>query len=102
MGFGFRVLGFGFRVSGVQIVNPFTKYALTMTPVALCLEELLPMDPKLPSYRRASLAIRTALVASTVCVALLIPFFGYVMAFIGSFLSMTVVRGRLRDSTAKP
>ena len=85
---------------GPQIVNPFTKYALTMTPVALCLEELLPMDPKLPSYRRASLAIRTALVASTVCVALLIPFFGYVMAFIGSFLSMTVVS--ILDLHSKP
>ncbi|GJP62707.1 hypothetical protein CLOP_g19738 [Closterium sp. NIES-67] len=72
------------------VVNPFTKYALSMTPVALCLEELLPLDPLSPGYRRASLAIRTALVVSTVAVALLVPFFGYVMAFIGSFLSMTV------------
>ncbi|CAI5968924.1 unnamed protein product [Closterium sp. NIES-65] len=58
--------------------------------LALCLEELLPLDPYSPDYRRASLAIRTALVVSTVAVALLVPFFGYVMAFIGSFLSMTV------------
>lgn len=72
------------------VVNPFTKFAISMTPVALSLEELLPFDYESPSYRNAALSIRTALVASTVAVALLIPFFGYVMAFIGSFLSMTV------------
>ncbi|CAI5995696.1 unnamed protein product [Closterium sp. NIES-64] len=62
----------------------------SVSVLALCLEELLPLDPYSPDYRRASLAIRTALVVSTVAVALLVPFFGYVMAFIGSFLSMTV------------
>lgn len=47
-----------------------------MTPVAFCLEELLPVHPSSPSYATASLLIRTALVVSTVAVALLIPFFG--------------------------
>lgn len=73
------------------VVNPFTKFALTMTPVALSLEELLPMGPESMKHRSASIAIRTALVISTIGVAVLVPFFGFVMAFIGSFLSMTVV-----------
>lgn len=72
------------------VVNPFTKFALTMTPVALSLEELLPMGPQSIKHRSASIAIRTALVISTIGVAVLVPFFGFVMAFIGSFLSMTV------------
>lgn len=67
-----------------------STYAISMTPVAFCLEELLPLHPAAPSFQTASLLIRTALVVSTVAVALLVPFFGYVMAFIGSFLSMTV------------
>ncbi|XP_031274394.1 amino acid transporter AVT1I-like isoform X2 [Pistacia vera] len=40
--------------------------------------------------RALSILIRTVLVISTVIVALTVPFFGYVMAFIGAFLSVTV------------
>ncbi|GJP67831.1 hypothetical protein CLOP_g24597 [Closterium sp. NIES-67] len=35
-------------------------------------------------------ALRTALVAGAVTVALSVPFFGLVMAFIGSFLSLSI------------
>ncbi|KAI8030668.1 Amino acid transporter AVT1C [Camellia lanceoleosa] len=70
------------------VVNPFTKYALTMTPVALCLEELIPSS-HLKSYMY-SILIRTALVISTLVVALCVPFFGLVMALIGSLLTMLV------------
>ncbi|KAI3989885.1 hypothetical protein MKX01_040855 [Papaver californicum] len=59
------------------VINPLSKYALTITPVALSLEELLP--PAL-----------IALVVSTLAVALTIPFFGFVMALIGSILTMLV------------
>ncbi|KAH9552907.1 hypothetical protein CY35_09G091900 [Sphagnum magellanicum] len=72
------------------VVNPFTKYALTITPVAHSLEELLPQRPDSQEYRAWSLVIRTTLVLSTIAVAVLVPFFGFVMAFIGAFLSMTV------------
>jgi vesicular inhibitory amino acid transporter len=72
------------------VVNPFTKFALTMMPVALSLEELLPVGPESAKHRSASILIRTALVMSTIGVAVLVPFFGFVMAFIGSALSMTV------------
>ncbi|XP_058077685.1 amino acid transporter AVT1C isoform X2 [Magnolia sinica] len=70
------------------IVNPFTKYALTMTPVALSLEELIPSN-HLRSHIYAIL-IRTALVISTLVVGLSVPFFGLVMALIGSLLTMLV------------
>ncbi|RWR81604.1 vacuolar amino acid transporter 1 [Cinnamomum micranthum f. kanehirae] len=70
------------------VVNPLTKYALTITPVALSLEELLPLHNARSHF--TSIAIRTALVLSTLVVALSIPFFGFLMALIGSFLSMIV------------
>ncbi|KAF5729486.1 Transmembrane amino acid transporter family protein isoform 3 [Tripterygium wilfordii] len=70
------------------VVNPFTKYALTMTPVALCLEELIPSNHA-KSYAY-SILIRTALVISTLFVGVAIPFFGLVMSLIGSLLTMLV------------
>lgn len=70
------------------VVNPFTKYALTMSPVAMCLEELIP-SRHLKSNLYPIL-IRTALVISTLLVGLAIPFFGLVMALIGSLLTMLV------------
>ncbi|KAL9241911.1 hypothetical protein vseg_015968 [Gypsophila vaccaria] len=70
------------------VVNPFTKYALTMSPVAMCLEELIP-SRHLKSHLYPIL-IRTALVISTLLVGLSIPFFGLVMALIGSLLTMLV------------
>ncbi|XP_071734578.1 amino acid transporter AVT1C-like [Rutidosis leptorrhynchoides] len=68
------------------VVNPFTKYALTMSPVAMSLEELLPSDK---SYVY-SILIRTGLVLSTLIVALSVPFFGLVLSLIGSLLTMMV------------
>ncbi|KAL5718751.1 hypothetical protein ACHQM5_011621 [Ranunculus cassubicifolius] len=65
-----------------------TKYALTITPVALSLEELLPAS-KQKSHLVSGL-IRTLLVFSTLVVALTVPFFGLVMALIGSFSTMLV------------
>ncbi|KAK9158827.1 hypothetical protein Scep_005401 [Stephania cephalantha] len=70
------------------ILSPLTKYALTMTPVAMSLEEFFPSSQRGCSY--TSLSIRTILVLSTLVVGLTIPFFGLIMALIGSFLSMVV------------
>ncbi|KAL9153133.1 hypothetical protein ABFS82_10G029900 [Erythranthe guttata] len=70
------------------VVAPLTKFGLSMTPVALGLEELLPS-----SYIQSttmSLIIRTTLVFSTLIVALTVPYFGSVMALIGSLLVMLV------------
>lgn len=76
----------------VTLVNPFAKYAITLTPVAVALEEFLPhsiLDSS-KDMRFWGSVLRTLIVTSTVIVALTVPFFGLLMAFIGSFLSATV------------
>ncbi|BAT96250.1 hypothetical protein VIGAN_08315900 [Vigna angularis var. angularis] len=70
------------------VVNPFTKYALSLSPVAMCLEELIP--PNHPNFNIYSKLIRTALVISTLAVGLSVPFFGLVMSLTGSLLTMFV------------
>ncbi|KAG7570017.1 Amino acid transporter transmembrane domain [Arabidopsis thaliana x Arabidopsis arenosa] len=70
------------------VVNPFTKYALLMNPLARSIEELLP--ERMSENIWCFLLLRTALVASSVCSAFLIPFFGLMMALIGSLLSILV------------
>ncbi|RZC31217.1 Amino acid transporter AVT1A isoform E [Glycine soja] len=60
-----------------------------MNPLARSLEELLP--DRISSTYRCFILLRTALVVSTVCAAFLIPFFGFVMALIGSLFSVLVV-----------
>ncbi|KAK8971155.1 hypothetical protein KSP40_PGU000541 [Platanthera guangdongensis] len=68
------------------LINPFAKYALTITPIALSIEEWLAFRYK----RSYSILVRTLLLLSTVMTALSIPFFGLLMAFIGSSLSIMV------------
>uniref|UniRef100_A0A2P2J6Z2 Vacuolar amino acid transporter 1 n=1 Tax=Rhizophora mucronata TaxID=61149 RepID=A0A2P2J6Z2_RHIMU len=55
------------------VVTPMAKYALTITPVALSLEEIV--SAQLQSFS-VSVAIRTILVISNLVVALTVPFFG--------------------------
>ncbi|XP_038906123.1 amino acid transporter AVT1A isoform X2 [Benincasa hispida] len=70
------------------VINPLTKYALLMNPLARSIEELLPS--RISNSYMCFILLRTALVASSVCVAFLLPFFGLVMALIGSLLSILV------------
>ncbi|KAL1200552.1 Amino acid transporter AVT1D [Cardamine amara subsp. amara] len=70
------------------VVTPMTKYALTITPIVLSLEELIPTT-KIRSHG-VSICFRTILVTSTLVVALSVPFFAIVAALIGSFLAMLV------------
>ncbi|KAL5699331.1 Amino acid transporter avt1a [Ranunculus cassubicifolius] len=63
--------------------------ALLMNPLARSLEELLPAGTSESLW--CFILLRTGLVVSTVCVAFLLPFFGLVMALIGSLLSILVV-----------
>uniref|UniRef100_A0A0C9RLT3 TSA: Wollemia nobilis Ref_Wollemi_Transcript_11976_1986 transcribed RNA sequence n=1 Tax=Wollemia nobilis TaxID=56998 RepID=A0A0C9RLT3_9CONI len=74
------------------LINPFTKYALTLTPLSTALEEFLPASntSSKTSLLFWSTFIRTLLLVSTVVVALLVPYFGYLMALIGSALSCSV------------
>ncbi|GAB4827320.1 hypothetical protein Ancab_034207 [Ancistrocladus abbreviatus] len=68
------------------LVNPVSKYALMLAPVVNATESWFPTYYK---RRPIRLVIRTALVVSNVTVALAIPFFGYLMALVGAFLSVT-------------
>ncbi|KAL6653071.1 hypothetical protein ACP70R_011996 [Stipagrostis hirtigluma subsp. patula] len=61
------------------VTNPITKYP--------CLEELLP--PAQQTYPNIVM-LRSALVVSSLVVALSVPFFGLVMSLVGSFLTMFV------------
>ncbi|XP_049388475.1 amino acid transporter AVT1I-like [Solanum stenotomum] len=69
------------------LVNPITKYALVVSPIAMAIEDKLPLQK---SKFIISYFIRTFLVINTVIVALTVPFFGYVMTFTGALLGVTV------------
>ncbi|XP_027351291.1 amino acid transporter AVT1D-like [Abrus precatorius] len=69
-------------------VTPLAKYALTLLPIALSIEELVP-SPRLRCHAM-SVLIRTVLVMISLFVALYIPYFGSLMALIGSFMSILV------------
>ncbi|TKW36723.1 hypothetical protein SEVIR_1G001000v4 [Setaria viridis] len=69
------------------VANPITKYALTIIPLSMSLEELLP--PNQQKYSNIMM-LRSALVVSTLLIALSVPFFGLVMALVGSLLTMLV------------
>uniref|UniRef100_A0A0D9VM00 Amino acid transporter transmembrane domain-containing protein n=1 Tax=Leersia perrieri TaxID=77586 RepID=A0A0D9VM00_9ORYZ len=70
------------------IILNHNRYALLLNPLARSLEELRPEG--FLNETICSIILRTALVASTVCIAFLMPFFGLVMALIGSLLSILV------------
>ncbi|CAA7033618.1 unnamed protein product [Microthlaspi erraticum] len=72
------------------VMTPMTKYALTLTPIVLSLEELIPSSEKMRS-NGVSIFIRTILVLSTLVVALTFPFFAIMGALVGSFLAMLIM-----------
>ncbi|KAG0477916.1 hypothetical protein HPP92_012635 [Vanilla planifolia] len=67
------------------LISPLTKYALIVVPIVNSIEEKLHVSKN----RFISILIRSAVLFSTVIVALAVPFFGYVVALTGSFLSCT-------------
>ncbi|KAL0404816.1 UNVERIFIED_CONTAM: Amino acid transporter AVT1A [Sesamum radiatum] len=62
------------------VINPFTKYALLLNPVVRSIEELVPANISSSVW----FYILMALVASTVCIAFLVPFFGMQIAMLPS------------------
>lgn len=67
------------------LINPLAKYALLVAPITAAVEERF----SLPSGSGAArVGISTVVVVSTAVVASTVPFFGYLMSFIGSFLSV--------------
>ncbi|GAA0166254.1 hypothetical protein LIER_40153 [Lithospermum erythrorhizon] len=69
------------------LINPIAKYALMVTPMLDSFEARF--ISQRPYRRLLSLVIRTTLVASTIVVALSLPFFGQLMSLVGAFLSIT-------------
>lgn len=76
------------------VLTPFTKYALTVTPLAILVEEWAGVsaysNPASWTTFLKGTGLRTALVVSGVIVAASVPFFGLVVAFTGSFLSLSI------------
>lgn len=66
------------------VLTPLAKYAILMTPTAEAIEGVCRFGNK----RSLGILIRTAIVISTVVLATTVPYFGYVMGFIGAFLSI--------------
>ena len=67
-------------------MNPLTKYAVAIAPIVKAIEDTYGLGKS----KCLCILVRTAIMISTLVVALTIPFFGFVMAFIGAFLSVTV------------
>ncbi|DBA74354.1 TPA: hypothetical protein ACH3X1_011127 [Trebouxia sp. C0004] len=76
------------------LVSPFTKFALTLEPVARGVEQLAQRGRRgqaaWKSSRLPARVTRTALGLGALLLATKVPYFGYVMAVIGSFLTITV------------
>ncbi|CAI8606841.1 unnamed protein product [Vicia faba] len=68
------------------VINPFTKYAIEISPITIAIEDKWNLCMRRP----ISIIVRTTIVASSVLVALCIPFFAYIMAFTGAFLSVAI------------
>ncbi|GAA0174104.1 hypothetical protein LIER_41661 [Lithospermum erythrorhizon] len=74
-------------ISSKILVNPITKYALVVSPIAKALEDKFSFNESGSIIR---ILLRTCLVVSTISVALVVPFFMHVMAFIGASVSVAV------------
>uniref|UniRef100_A0A2C9WAV2 Amino acid transporter transmembrane domain-containing protein n=1 Tax=Manihot esculenta TaxID=3983 RepID=A0A2C9WAV2_MANES len=68
------------------LVNPISKYALMITPIVNATKN---WSPWYCNKKPFNVFISTALLISTVIVALAVPFFGYLMTLVGAFLSFT-------------
>ncbi|KAK7317987.1 hypothetical protein RJT34_02670 [Clitoria ternatea] len=68
------------------VINPFTKYAVLITPIADAIEEKWLLCKR----RAIGILVRTTIVISTVLMVLFMPFFGYIMAFTGAFFGVTI------------
>ncbi|GMH43182.1 hypothetical protein BSKO_11104 [Bryopsis sp. KO-2023] len=71
------------------LVSPFTKFALTLEPVARGVEQHLGISIKGPTGNLARLN-RTGLGLGALFLATQVPYFAQVMSIVGSFLTITV------------
>lgn len=79
---------FGSRVAiYTTLVNPISKYALMVTPIVNATRNWFASNCN--NKRPFRMLTSTLLVTSTVIVALSVPFFAYLMSFVGALLSVT-------------
>ncbi|TVU19391.1 hypothetical protein EJB05_35537 [Eragrostis curvula] len=71
------------------LVNPLTKYALVVAPIAEAVEDALGLRAAAKA-RLLRVLVRTALVVANVTVALAVPFFGDVVSLTGALLNCSV------------
>ncbi|KAK4402989.1 Amino acid transporter AVT1I [Sesamum angolense] len=88
------VEGVGFSEKGVLLRCDGLATAISLYTFCYCGHAIFPtlctsMKDKNQFPKNDQLNDQTSLVISTVMVALVVPFFGYVMAFIGAFLSIS-------------
>lgn len=79
----------------VIVLNPLSKIAITIHPIALAVEEFLLSRREMvaPTSRRTAVcraAIRSAISAGAVLCALYVPHFARLTSFLGAFFAMTV------------
>ena len=73
------------------IINPFTKFALTLNPLAQLLEALLLPETLRSKTRKAlSLCLRSTLAILSLLLAVVLPSFAFICSFVGAFCSFIV------------
>ncbi|KAG8051443.1 hypothetical protein GUJ93_ZPchr0001g30153 [Zizania palustris] len=71
------------------LITPLTKYALVIQPITAAIDENLSVVAA-ETGQLTKVLTSTAVVVTTVVLACTVPFFGYLMSFIGSSLNVTV------------
>ncbi|KAL5228708.1 hypothetical protein ABZP36_016973 [Zizania latifolia] len=71
------------------LITPLAKYALVIQPITAAIDENLSVAAA-ETGQLTKVLTSTAVVVSTVVLACTVPFFGYLMSFIGSSLNVTV------------
>ncbi|KAJ1387050.1 Amino acid transporter, transmembrane domain [Sesbania bispinosa] len=70
------------------LINPITKYALTLTPVLNAIKSNVPCRY---NKRLTHILVSTSSLISSLIVAVAIPLFGYLMSLVGALLSISAL-----------
>ena len=76
--------------SWLILIVPITKFALLLSPVSSAVDRLIPLSPSSRTFLATSIMARTTITFSVFLVALLFPFFSYILALIGSTFSVSI------------
>jgi vesicular inhibitory amino acid transporter len=72
------------------LITPLANYTLVIQPITTAIEEKLSATTDVENNWLTRVLTSIAVVISTVVLACTVPFFGYLMLFIGSSLNVTV------------